>query len=323
VHFDVECADADAMGGIRVVLPQGLASMEPPPQLLLDGLVVGTFETDTLEVGGLAPGSYKIAVTESMADCGLGAVQVQVVANQITEATPPMFCSETQPPDPGTFRVQSTLSGDGTDVNGYALLRDGAAAAALPVAGSAELTALGALVPTVVAVTDIAGNCQPQAPTPWVVTLDAQASPGAATFPVTCWDAKPDTLTGTVDAYGWPATTVALRAEDGATVTLSGPGVGELARLTGTPVRVWGRRSATGLDVHGYDLRSALGDDRWMGIVLLRDDGLWLYGEGAWRLVDPPPGLADASGDLVWVAGHEAEDGLQPTLYGVIREGGS
>jgi hypothetical protein len=60
-----------------------------------------------------------------------------------------------------------------------------------------------------------------------------------------------------------------------------------------------------------------------MGIVLLRDDGLWLYGEGAWRLVDPPPGLADASGDLVWVAGREVEDGLQPTLYGVIREGGS
>jgi hypothetical protein len=323
VHFDVQCADADAMGGIRVVLPQGMASTDPPPQLLLDGLVAGTFESDTLVVGELAPGSYEIGVTESMVDCGFGAVQVQVVANQIAEATPPMFCFGSPPPEPGTLRVQSALSGDGNDLNGYALLRDGQLAAALPVAGTAELTGLGALVPTVLAVTDIAGNCQPQAPTPWVVTLDAQATPGTATFPVTCSSAKPDTLTGAVDAYGWPATTVTLRAADGATVSLSGPATGELARLTGTPVRVWGRRSATGLDVYGYDLRSALGDDRWMGIVLLRDDGLWLYGEAAWRLVDPPPGLADASGDLVWVAGQEVDGGLEPTLWGVIREGGS
>ena len=52
-----------------------------------------------------------------------------------------------------------------------------------------------------------------------------------------------------------------------------------VARLTGTPVRVWGRASATGIDVHGYDLRSQLGADRWLGIVAAYRD----HGSAKWR----------------------------------------
>jgi hypothetical protein len=113
---------------------------------------------------------------------------------------------------------------------------------------------------------------------------------------------------------------VTLRTEDGGSLTVNGPLGAELARLAGTSVRAWGITSATGINVYGYDLKSSLGDDRWSGIVLERSGVTWLLGEDAVRLVNPPPTLSALQGAYVWVTGAEALDGVQPTLFGVIRD---
>src|SRR5690606_1410819 len=193
----------------------------------------------------------------------------------------------------------------------------------LPQEVDVRIDGVAAATPTVFHVADIIGSCQPLAPNPRLVTLDGAANPEIVDFPVRCVDAVTDTLIGTVDASGWPTPTVTVRADDGRTLTASGPLAAELAALTGTAARVWGVTSATGISVHGYDLRSSLVDDRWMGIVLERPDGVWLFGETAVRLVDTPPALAAASGSLIWVSGQETGSGVRPVLFGIIREGGS
>ncbi|HEU5211100.1 MAG TPA: hypothetical protein VFU06_17010, partial [Longimicrobiales bacterium] len=170
-------------------------------------------------------------------------------------------------------------------------------------------------------VTDIAGNCQAQGPNPRLITLDAARTPVSLPFDVVCSAARADTLTGVINATAWPASAATLRTANGTTLSVNGPKTAELARLTGIPVRVWGRASATGINVHGYDLPSQVGADRRLGIVLQRADGLWLLGAEAIRLVNPPPGLAAESGKLIWVLAQEVAGGMQVSVYGVIREG--
>lgn len=321
LHFDVECGTAGAQGSIEVALPPGALLRDDPPYVTLDGVTAGVFsDSDTLLLTGLEPRAYELRLLGLDPFCVSDPVPTDVLAGQTTGVTPPVVCALPDP-EPGDVTYQASMSGPGPDENGYAIVRDGQPVAHLPVEGGGLVKGLAASQPTVLMVTDIAGNCQAEALNPRVVTLDASASPVTVDFPVTCVDAKPDTLVGTVDANGWPAPTVTVRALDGTTLVVSGPKSIELARLTGSPVRVWGRTSATGIDVHGYDLRSELGDDRWLGIVLDRTDGTWLFGEEAILLVDPPAALVGESGNLVWVMGHEVSGGVQPTLYGVIRGG--
>jgi hypothetical protein len=76
--------------------------------------------------------------------------------------------------------------------------------------------------------------------------------------------------------------------------------------------------------VYGYDVLSSLHEPRHVGIVVERNGSLWLMGESAIELVDPPHDLADAVGSLVWAGGAEAGVGsLRVTIFGVIRESGS
>lgn len=318
LHFDVECGVAGAQGGLEVVIPSHGRDRDAPPSLLVNGAVAGVFDTDTVRVNGLAPGNYDVALSGLPALCVSDPQTATVVGGAVTPVAPFVVCAEFEA-GPGSVTYAASLAGDDADANGYSVLRDGAPAAHLPVDGEGEVTGVPASVPTVFMVADIAGNCQAEAMNPRVITLDAARTPVDVPFPVTCFAEKPDTLVGTLDASGWPATAVTLRAADGATRGVSGPKTAELARLTGSPVRVWGRASATGISVHGYDLRSQLGDDRWLGVVMERPDGVWLFGEEAIRLVDPPAALVAESGRLVWVMGVESGGGVQPTLYGVIR----
>jgi hypothetical protein len=321
VHFDVECGPVGAQGSLEVVLPPGVRGRDEAPYVLLDGSPRGTFtESDTLLLTGLAPGSYEVTIQGLSQYCTSDAAPASVLAGQVTSLSPGAVCAVPDP-DPGTVTITAAPTGEGTDGNGYRIARDGVTAAHLPVDGFGIVSGLEASTPTVIAVTDIAGNCQAQGLNPRVVTLDGARSPVAFPFPVLCLAEKPDTLVGTVDAQGWPAPTVTVRATDGTTLVVNGPKTGELVRLTGTSVRVWGQASATGINVHGYDLRSTLGDDRWLGIVLDRADGTWLFGDEAVRLINPPAGLVGASGSFVWIMGAEVDGGVQPTLYGVIRGG--
>lgn len=320
LHFDVECGAAGAQGDLEVVLDPIGRELDAPPRLLVDGELRAVFETDTVALSGLTPGSYEIEIEGLRSLCVSDPQTVDVLGGELTSVTPFVVCAEFEP-GAGSVVYEASMTGEGPDENGYRLARDGVSAAYLPPNGMGEVSDLPASEPTVLMVTDIAGNCQAEGLNPRVITLDADRTPVTVPFPVTCVAAKPDTLVGTLDASGWPAATVTLRAVDGTTLVVNGPKTSELARLTGSPVRVWGRTSATGIAVHGYDLRSQLGDDRWLGIVMDRPDGVWLFGDEAVLLVDPPAGLVGESGNLVWVMGQEVGGGVQPTLYGVIRGG--
>jgi hypothetical protein len=289
--------------------------------MLLDGVNAGSFtQSDTVTLSALDAATYEVQLMGLAEHCTSAPASVDVTAAGVATLTPLVTCV-VPPPQPGSVTYAATLAGTGTDATGYEIAMDGVRSAYLPVDGSGVVNGIGPSAPTVFMVTDIAGNCQPSAPNPRLITLDGAQTPVQVPFPVECFASQPDTLEGTLDASSFPTTTVTLRTADGTTLMVSGPFVGELARLTGTPVRVWGRTSATGVSVHGYDLRYSLGDDRWLGIVLDRPDGTWLFGEEAIKLVNPPSGLIAASGSLVWVMGSEEAGGVRPTLYGIIRGG--
>lgn len=324
LHFTVDCNDPGPLGDLRVVLPSALADADPPPTVLLDGVPEGGFaESDTLVITDLSPGTREVSLAGLPSNCVSSAASVEVVADAVVTVEPTAACAI---PDlvPGSVQFLSLTTGGGDDGNGFTILLDGVAAASLYPGGQAVVEGLAPETPAVLNVWDIAGNCQPQAPNPRVVTLDATATPVTVEFPVRCTDTVADTLMGTVDAQTWPILSVTFRGTDGRTLAVKGPKAAELAALTGTSARIWGTASATDIDVHGYDLRSKLGDDRWMGIVIHRPgDGTWLFGDEAIRLVDPPPALIQASESLIWVMGVETSEGIQPTLFGIIREAGS
>jgi len=321
VHFDVTCDAAGAQGGLQVVLTPNGRGAGPPPYMLLDGVSAGSFsQSDTVTLSALTPGSYQVELMGLAEDCSAAPESVDVSDGSVTTITPLITCVPS-PPQPGSVTYAATLTGTGTDETGYEIAMNGVRSAFLPVDGSGVVNGIGPSAPTVFMVTNIAGNCQPSALNPRLITLDGAQTPVQVAFPVECFASKPDTLEGTLDASSFPTTTVTLRTADGTTLVVSGPLVGELAKLTGTPVRVWGRTSATGVSVHGYDLRYSLGDDRWLGIVLDRADGTWLFGEEAIKLVDAPAGLVAASGSLVWIMGSEVVGGVRPTIYGIVRGG--
>ncbi|MEX2473504.1 MAG: hypothetical protein WEA34_15040 [Gemmatimonadota bacterium] len=323
VVFDIECGPRGTTGDLRVLLPTLGTTTDLPPALAVEGQRFGAFpDSASLLLTRLAPGTRSVQVVDVGPWCVSDPVDVEVIANQVTEVEPMVVCAL---PDleAGMVEYRTTLEGGGDDPNGYELRRDGVSVSALPQEAMVRVDGVEAATPTVFHVADIIGSCQPLGPNPQLVTLDGAASPRSVDFPVRCVDAVPDTLIGTVDASGWPTPTVTVRADDGRTLTASGPLATELAALTGTAARVWGVTSATGISVHGYDLRSSLVDDRWMGIVLERPDGVWLFGEEAVRLVDAPPGLVAASGSLVWVSGQQTTEGVRPVLFSIIREAGS
>jgi hypothetical protein len=103
-------------------------------------------------------------------------------------------------------------------------------------------------------------------------------------------------------------------------MTLTGPVTAELMQLAGQDIQVRGVTTGSTIDVYGYAFAPSVTEPHWIGIVEQRGADLWLLGEDAIRLIDPPPSLAAELGALVWVTGPRTDTDVTPHLFGVIRE---
>jgi len=236
----------------------------------------------------------------------------------VTLVASPCFLPDTY--TPGEVTVAATTTGAGTDADGYQLKLDGVLRGAMAVNASGTVSNVPALVPSVIQVSNLAGNCRATGLNPFVVTLDADATSIAVPFGADCTASAMDTIQGVVESSSWPTPSVSVRLESGALRSLTGAASADLMPLTGTAVRVWGVTSGTATDVYGYELLSTLTDPRWVGIVAVRSSQVWLFGEAAVQLLDASPSLQAAVGALVWVSGTQDAAGVRPTAFGVIRE---
>ena len=92
--------------------------------------------------------------------------------------------------------------------------------------------------------------------------------------------------------------------------------------MSGVSVTAHGVATAGVLEVYGYSLDPAAGGDtRHIGILLDRAGEYWVLGADATELVNPPSRLVAQVGRLVWVAGTDGIGGLEPSAFGIIREG--
>ncbi len=323
VAFNVTCDGTAPTGDLRLTTAAATTPDYAADYVLrVDSLPWGLLGPDTtVSVTGLLAGSHTLHFAGGPTNCIVLdslVVTIPAAGTDTVRAQPICQVSGSTPP-PGEVAVAATTTGAGGDPSGYLLDLDGVASASTPDNGEGKLENVPALVPSVIQVTDIAGNCRPGTPNPFVVALDSAADPITVPFAVTCTDAAVDSLTGTIESAGYPSPSVALRSSDGTVLALSGGVAEELAQLAGMSVRVWGVRTGTTLDAYGYDLVSTLEEPRWVGIVEPRGSDLWLFGRTAVKLVDAPPDLAADVGALVWVTGSAAGDAVTPTAFGLIR----
>lgn len=320
VEFTVDCPAGGQLGDVEVTTTTTGLPPDDPYRITIDGVPADPIgASETRLVTGLTEGGHDIGLANVPATCTTSPVAVTVTAGGSVAAALSVTCP-LQGGDPGDVTVTSATTGPGSAANGFEVRVDGIARAPLPLNGAAYVHGVPASVPTVVQVSSLAANCRATTPNPAVVTLDVMASPTTVAFTAECTTAVVDTIDGTVEARGWPTPAVTVRTPDGITTDLRGVVLDEIAQLTGTPVRVWGVRSGTTLVVYGYDLDSTLGDPRWLGVVAERSGEYWLFGDEAVHLVEPPSSLTARVGDLVWVSGAELDMGIQPFVFGVLRE---
>ncbi|MDH5590652.1 MAG: hypothetical protein OEZ37_11450, partial [Gemmatimonadota bacterium] len=320
VEFTVDCSSSVPLGAVDLTV----TTNGPPPDLpyrsTVDGVAgIPIGPNETLHVDGLAAGARVFGVTDVPVACTATTTSVTVAAGTTVAASVVVDCP-VPVPGPGTVTVNAVTGGTGSDPDGFEVRVDGISRAPLRPTGTASVEGIPASVPTVIQVGGIAPHCRANTPNPSVVTLDASATPVTLDFTAECTTAAIDSVTGIVESTGWPNPDVSIRADDGTSVALRGGVLGEIAQLTGTTVRVWGVLSGLTLDVYHYGFRPSLTDPRWVGIVVVRPDGVWLMGDDAVLLVDPPPGLVSRVGALVWVTGTEIGGGIHPDIFGVLRE---
>jgi hypothetical protein len=110
-------------------------------------------------------------------------------------------------------------------------------------------------------------------------------------------------------------TSVSFRAEDGRTVTLTGPLRQELGRLSGVELEVEGRMEGSELEATAYRVLSVDGRPAWVGVVERDAAGLLLRLEDG-SAVRLGGGVSDLRpGQKVWVQGPTQ---LQVQTFGVI-----
>jgi len=324
VQFNVVCDGTDPLGDLAITTQ---ASTTPDYaqdyQIAIDGVpwgAIGPNASDTLT--GLREGGHQLVLSGGPTNCGAPEpVDVSVPAGgvgSVTLVASPCFLPDTY--TPGEVTVAATTTGAGTDADGYQLKLDGVLRGAMAVNASGTVSNVPALVPSVIQVSNLAGNCRATGLNPFVVTLDADATSIAVPFGADCTASAMDTIQGVVESSSWPTPSVSVRLESGALRSLTGAASADLMPLTGTAVRVWGVTSGTATDVYGYELLSTLTDPRWVGIVAVRSSQVWLFGEAAVQLLDASPSLQAAVGALVWVSGTQDAAGVRPTAFGVIRE---
>jgi hypothetical protein len=324
VHFAVVCNGTDALGALQITTQAAtMPDYAHDYQIAIDGLprgAIGPNATDTLT--GLSAGTHNVALSGGPSNCGAPeATDVTVPAGGLASVTliaSPCFLPDTY--TPGEVTVAATTTGAGTDADGYQVKLDGVLRAAMAVNDPGTVSNVPALVPSVIQVSNLAGNCRATGLNPFVVTLDADATSIAVPFGADCTASVIDTVRGLVESTTWPTPSVSVRQENGSVRGLTGVSSADLLQLSGAAVRVWGITSGTTTELYGYQLLSTLGDPRWVGMVTIRGSQVWLFGEDAVQLIDVSPSLQAAAGALVWVSGTQDAAGVRPTAFGVIRE---
>ena len=123
-----------------------------------------------------------------------------------------------------------------------------------------------------------------------------------------------------------PVVFVTLRIEGESSVTLLGPLLPELRRLSGATVRVRGVRKAAppfgGFEATSYEITSIDGARPFVGVLQERNSELAIVGAESIRLSGVSAALRRQAGAKIWVVGHRTDSGLQVQSYGVIREPG-
>lgn len=142
--------------------------------------------------------------------------------------------------------------------------------------------------------------------------------------------AAPDTVAeGTVRVVGPQETAQVVLSGPAGDVALIGPLAGELRRLVGARVRITGRPERNpaaaperALNVAAYEIVAVDGERPHVGILVRRDDRLWLAGPDTLELVGAPADLAARVGAKVFITGVREGGRLQVKSYGVIRDAG-
>ncbi len=140
----------------------------------------------------------------------------------------------------------------------------------------------------------------------------------------------PDTVAeGTVRVVGPQETAQVVLTGAAGDVGLIGPLAAELRPLFGARVRVSGKgrnnpaaMPRRAVDVSDYEILEVDAQRPFVGIIVRRDDRLWLAGRDTLELVGVPPDLDAKVGAKVFVIGSPEAGRLRIKSYGVIREPG-
>ncbi len=167
--------------------------------LLLDGAehgIIGVNESNTLAL--LAAGSHTIGLTGLAANCvvsGENPRAVTVPGGGTVEVSFAVACSAPAPGS-GTVQVVTSISGSGTDPDGFSLLFDGADRG--PLTGGATSSLAGVTPGShTIGVAGLAGNCTISGENPRAISVPAGGTVQVA-FAVTCSVPGPTTGTLTV-----------------------------------------------------------------------------------------------------------------------------
>ncbi len=114
----------------------------------------------------------------------------------------------------------------------------------------------------------------------------------------------------------------------GRSLAITGPLKDEVAQLEGAEVRVWGRPVANqpptpprALDVSGYEVVAVGGATPVVGILMSRDETMYLVtGADTLQLAVVPGMLRTKEGAKVWLVGSRDGNAFRVGSYGIIRE---
>jgi hypothetical protein len=201
----------------------------------------------------------------------------------------------------------------------FTLAVDGESRSTVIAGGEKIVVGLNALQSSTLFLGGLPEQCRVNTPNPILTNGSVPVS-----FNTQCTTSPIDTIVGRVETTALPTPVAMIHAADNSgALRVTGVLSPELVRLSGMEVRAYGVRSGTSIDIFGYAIQHTASEPRWVGIVTVRNGTLWLFGNSAIQLVDPPPTLTALAGALVWVGGDEVNaipTRVVPRIFGVIRQ---